>query len=349
MNNNTHIVIMAGGIGSRFWPISTPEYPKQFIDILGIGKTLIQLTVERFLSICPVENMWVVTNERYAEIVKQQIPNIPDENILKEPEARNTAPCIAYACWKIKKKDADANIVVTPSDAIVMNVKEYQRIISKALDFTSRGGAIVTVGIKPTRPETGYGYIAAKNDAVKDEILKVECFKEKPDLTTAEEYLRAGNYFWNAGIFVWNVKTIEEEIRSFQPSLASVMDELSNAFFTCNEETELRRVFPSCEKISIDYAVMEKSKNIFTIPGDFGWSDLGSWGSVQTHVASDVKGNAIVGDNISLYECKDCIVSASNAAKIVVQGLDGYIVAEKDGRILICSLKEEQRIKEFSK
>src|SRR5574344_1121387 len=184
MNNNTHIVIMAGGIGSRFWPISTPEYPKQFIDILGVGKTLIQLTVERFQPICPVENMWVVTNERYAEIVKQQIPDIPDENILKEPEARNTAPCIAYACWKIKKKDEDANIVVTPSDAIVMNVAEYQRIIAKALDFTSKKDTIVTVGIKPTRPETGYGYIAAKNEVAKDEILKVECFKEKPDLAT---------------------------------------------------------------------------------------------------------------------------------------------------------------------
>ena len=176
---------MAGGIGSRFWPISTPEYPKQFIDILGVGKTLIQLTVERFQPICPVENMWVVTNERYAEIVKQQIPNIPDENILKEPEARNTAPCIAYACWKIKKKDEYANIVVTPSDAIVMNVAEYQRIISKALDFTSKNNTIVTVGIKPTRSETGYGYIAAKNEVAKDEIIKVECFKEKPDLATA--------------------------------------------------------------------------------------------------------------------------------------------------------------------
>ena len=349
MKNNTHIVIMAGGIGSRFWPISTPEYPKQFIDILGVGKTLIQLTVERFQPICPVENMWVVTNERYAEIVKQQIPNIPDENILKEPEACNTAPCIAYACWKIKKKDEDANIVVTPSDAIVMNVSEYQRIISKALDFTSKNDTIVTVGIKPSRPETGYGYIAAKNEVAKDEIIKVECFKEKPDLATAEEYLRAGNYFWNAGIFVWNVKTIEEEIRSFQPSLASIMDDLSNSFFTENEEPELRRLFPTCDKISIDYAVMEKSQKIFTIPGDFGWSDLGSWGSVQTHVATDADGNAIVGDNISLYECKDCIVSASNAAKIVVQGLKEYIVAEKEGRILICSLKEEQRIKEFSK
>ncbi len=349
MKNNTHIVIMAGGIGSRFWPISTPEYPKQFIDILGVGKTLIQLTVERFQTICPVENMWVVTNERYAEIVKQQIPNIPDENILKEPEARNTAPCIAYACWKIKKKDADANIVVTPSDAIVMNVAEYQRIISKALDFTSKNDTIVTVGIKPSRPETGYGYIAAKNEVAKDEIIKVECFKEKPDLATAEEYIRAGNYFWNAGIFVWNVKTIEEEIRSFQPSLASIMDDISNSFFTENEEPELRRLFPTCDKISIDYAVMEKSQKIFTMPGDFGWSDLGSWGSVQTHVATDADGNAIVGNNISLYECKDCIVSASNAAKMVVQGLNGYIVAEKEGRILICSLKEEQRIKEFSK
>lgn len=349
MKNNTHVVIMAGGIGSRFWPISTPEFPKQFIDILGVGKTLIQLTVERFMSICPIENMWVVTNEKYADIVKKQIPSMPDANILKEPEARNTAPCIAYACWKIKKQDPAANIVVSPSDAIVMNVAEYQRIISKALDFSNKNDSIVTIGIKPTRPETGYGYIAAKNDDDSAEVVKVECFKEKPSLAIAEEYLRSGNYFWNAGIFVWNVRTIEKEIRAFQPSLAAIMDELSDSLFTENEDSALLELFPKCDKISIDYAVMEKSQKIYTISGDFGWSDLGSWGSVLTHISTDANGNAVVGDNISLYECNDCIVSASNAAKIVVQGLNGYIVAEKDGRILICSLKDEQRIKEFSK
>ncbi len=318
---------MAGGVGSRFWPMSSPDYPKQFIDVMGVGRSLIQLTVDRLKPICPVENMWVVTNEKYISIVKEQIPDMPADNILSEPEARNTAPCIAYACWKIQKKHPDAIIVVTPSDALVINISEYQRVLSKALSYTSDNNAIVTIGIKPSRPETGYGYIAAVEPTSVDEIYKVEAFKEKPNLKTAEQYLAAGNYYWNTGI----------------------MDEMAPSFYTEQEKEVVGKLFPTCEKISIDYAVMEKSKEIYTLPAEFGWSDLGSWGSLRTLLPQDEAGNAKVGKDIRLYECKNCVVHAADESKVVVQGLNGYIVAEKNGQLLVCSLKEEQRIKEFGK
>lgn len=338
---------MAGGIGSRFWPMSTPEYPKQFIDVMGVGQSLIQLTVDRLKPICPVENMWVVTNEKYISIVREQIPDMPVDNILAEPEARNTAPCIAYACWKIRQKHPNANIVVTPSDALVINATEYQRVLVKALEFTSSKEAIVTIGIKPNRPETGYGYIAAAESTSVDEIYKVEAFKEKPNSETAVQYLAEGNYYWNAGIFVWNVETISKAIRTFQPQLASIMDEMTPSFYTDKENEMVGRLFPICKKISIDYAVMEKSKEIYILPAEFGWSDLGSWGSLRTLLPQDENGNAKVGKNIRLYECKNCVVHATDESKVVVQGLDSYIVAERHGQLLVCSLKEEQGIKEF--
>ncbi len=346
--DNNHIVIMAGGIGSRFWPMSTPQYPKQFIDVMGVGKSLIQLTVERLLGVAPVDHFWVVTGERYVDIVRQQLPSIPADNILAEPEPRNTAPCIAYACWKIKKRYPDANIVVTPSDALVINTAEYDRIIKTALQFTAESDNIVTIGIKPTRPDTGYGYIACAERLEGSEIHKVDAFKEKPDLDTAKDYLAAGNYLWNAGIFVWNVNTITQAISRFTPSLAEKMERMSPSFYTAAEKETLSDIFPSCEKISIDYAVMEKSDAIYTLPADFGWSDLGSWGSLRTLLSNDENGNATVGDNVTLYDSKGCVVHAQDAKKVVVQGLDNYIVALRDGRLLICSLDKEQLIKEYS-
>lgn len=347
--NNNHVVIMAGGIGSRFWPMSTPEYPKQFIDVIGCGKSLIQLTVERFLPVCPLTNFWVVTSEKYVDIVKEQLPGIPESNILAEPEPRNTAPCIAYACWKIGKKYPDANIAVTPSDALVVNTGEFERIIKQALTFTAERDAIVTVGIKPSRPETGYGYICAGEAEAGSEICRVEAFKEKPDYETACKYMEAGNYLWNAGIFVWNRKTITEEIRRYTPGLALTMDEMSKDFFTDKETETVERLFHTCEKISIDYAVMEKSDKIFTIPADFGWSDLGSWGSLKTLLDKDSNGNACVGTGIKLYDSHDNIVHVADERKVVIEGLDGYIVAERNGALLICRLKNEQKIKEFAK
>lgn len=344
----THVVIMAGGIGSRFWPMSTPEYPKQFIDVMGVGKSLIQLTVERFKGICPKENFWVVTSERYVDIVKEQLPQIPAQHILAEPEARNTAPCIAYACWKIRKEFPQANIVVTPSDALVIDTAEFARCIAVALEKTADSQAIVTLGMMPTRPETGYGYIAAQGEADAKGICEVEAFKEKPDVETAKGYLAAGNYFWNAGIFVWNADTITNAIRRYAPQIAGVMDELEPALFTDKEAEELKRLFPTCEKISIDYAVMEKAEDIFVLPAEFGWSDLGSWGSLRTLLPQDEAGNAKVGGRVDMYNCRNCVVHAAEEKRVVLEGLDGYIVAEKNGQLLVCRLSEEQRIKDFA-
>lgn len=333
---------MAGGIGSRFWPLSTPEYPKQFIDILGCGRTLIQLTVDRFKGICPMTNFWVVTNAAYVEIVRQQLPDIPEAHILAEPAARNTAPCIAWACWRIKAEDPEANVVVTPADAVVMNPEEFRRVIKNALDFTAESDAIVTIGIKPSRPETGYGYVESV-DAVKGEIRKVAAFKEKPQLEVAERYVKAGNYLWNAGIFVWNVNTITAAIQTYKPNIASDMERMKTT-------DDVKAIFPQCEKISIDFAVMEPAAangKVYTHPADFGWSDLGNWASLHDKLTKDASGNGAVG-NIKLYECSNCVVHAEDARKVVLQGLNGYIVSEKNGQILVCKRSEEQRIREFS-
>lgn len=343
----THIVVMAGGIGSRLWPISTVSVPKQFIDVLGVGKTMIQLTAERFSSLCPMENIWVVTGEKYVETVRKQLPGLPEDNILAEPEPRNTAPCIAYACWKIAQRCPDANIVVTPSDALVLKTDKFSGIIRKAVDAVGASDAIVTVGIKPTRPETGYGYICACA-AEEDVVTEVSSFKEKPDLETAERYLAAGNYFWNAGIFVWNVRTVVAALREHAPQIAGIMDRIAPSFYTENEQAALRELFPQCDKISIDYAVMEKSRNISVIASDLGWSDLGTWCSVGEHLEADALGNKAVGPDVRLFGCRNVIVHAADARRVVVQGLEDYIVAEKDGSILVCSLGHEQDIKEYS-
>ncbi len=343
-----HVVIMAGGIGSRFWPMSTPEHPKQFIDVLGCGRSLIQMTADRLLPLCPYENMWVVTSRNYLDIVREQLPGIPEANILAEPEARNTAPCIAYACWKIKARHPEANIVVTPSDALVLDAEEYRRVISLALDFTVTDGTIVTVGIKPSRPETGYGYILA-GEEMSPEVFSVRAFKEKPDLDTAKSYLADGHYLWNAGIFVWNVSTITAAIRTYAPGIAALMDRMAPSFYTESEDGTVGMLFPLCEKISIDYAVMEKAPGIHTIPASFGWSDLGSWGSLRLNSSTDGRGNATLGTDIHMFECEGCVVRTSSLKKGVLQGLSDYIVAEKDGSLLVCRLSEEQRIKDFSK
>ena len=344
----THVVIMAGGIGSRFWPMSTPQMPKQFVDVMGVGKSMIQMTVDRLASLCPMKNFWVVTSERYVDIVRKQLPEIPVDHILAEPAARNTAPCIAYACWKIRKHHPDANVVVTPSDALVLNIEEYRRVIGSALEFTRAGERIVTVGICPTRPETGYGYIKT-GDPVESEICTVSSFREKPSHEVAEEYLADGGYLWNAGIFVWNIKTITEALRRHAPGLASVMDEMSMSFYTPAEKAVVEKLFPTCEKISIDYAVMEKADNIYTLPAEFGWSDLGTWGSLWTLKERDENGNAVVGDDVRLFDCKNCIIHTPDLKKVVIQGLEDCIVSKHGDRLLISRKDHEQQITDYSK
>lgn len=345
-----HVVIMAGGVGSRFWPMSTAERPKQFIDVLGCGKTLLQLTADRFNGIVPDTNIWVVTNANYASIVKEQLPMIPEGNILLEPCRRNTASCIAYVSWKIKKQDKDANIVVTPSDHIVLNVAEFQRIINESLKFTHESDAIVTLGITPNRPETGYGYIEADlqlSTSRYKELFRVDSFHEKPDLDTAKTYLSQKNYFWNAGIFVWNVETIINAFRVYQPTMARAFEELMPSLCTEHEQEEVNKIFPDCENTSIDYAIMEKADEIYVHPANCGWSDLGTWGSLLQESKKDLYGNAAIGNEIKLYDCHNCVVHTTEEKEVVVQGLDGYIVAEKDNTLLICKLSEEQRIKEM--
>ena len=307
------------------------------------------------MPLCPIENVWIVTSASYVDIVRRQLPDMPQENILSEPCARNTAPCIAYACWKIKSKCPSANIVVTPADALIIDVDNFREVIRTALEYASGGERIVTVGITPTRPETGYGYIQASPDlsaysqTMTGSVIPVSSFKEKPSLDIAKLYLAAGNYYWNAGIFVWNVNTIVNSIRHFTPDLAEKMDKMAEAFYTRHERETVEDIFPTCEKISIDYAVMEKADYIYTIPGDFGWSDVGTWGSLWTLLPHDEDGNAVVGKNVHLYNCKGCIVHAPGAASVVLEGMEDSIIVEREGRILVCSLKEEQRIKDFEK
>lgn len=284
---NNHLVIMAGGVGSRFWPMSTPDYPKQFIDVLGCGRTLIQLTADRFQGICPPENIWVVTSEKYADTVKEQLPDIADDHILREPCRRNTAPCIAYVSWKIKARNPKANMVVTPSDHIVMNIAEFQRVINSAMNFTADSDAILTLGMKPTRPETGYGYIEADlsvPSTANKEVFRVYSFKEKPDLETARRYIQKNNFFWNAGIFVWNVNTVVNALRVYQPAISKVFERLLPYYYTDKEQEMIDRNFPLCENISVDYAIMEKADEIFVLPASFGWSDLGTWGSLHENL-----------------------------------------------------------------
>lgn len=347
-----HLVIMAGGVGSRFWPMSTPQKPKQFIDVLGTGRTLLQLTVDRFGDICPIENVWVVTSVKYKELVKQQLPEIPDSNILLEPCMRNTAPCIAYVAWKIRKKDPEANLVVSPSDHIVTDTCEFARVISKGLQFVATGDRILTLGMIPSRAETGYGYIKIKNEVSgesnEQEIRQVEGFKEKPDLQTARTYLDNGGYFWNAGIFLWKVKTIEKAFRDNQPGIAAIFDSLDEVFYTPEEQAAIDLRFPECKNISIDYAIMEHARNIYVFPASFGWSDLGTWGSLYEQLPKDETQNAIVGQNVRMIESRGCVVHVPEGRKIVIQGLEEYIIAEENGVILICKKSDEQRIKEFS-
>ena len=348
---NNHLVIMAGGVGSRFWPMSTPLMPKQFCDVLGCGKTLIQLTYERFADVVPPENVWVVTSAQYASLVRQQLPLVKRENILLEPCRRNTAPCIAYVSWRIKASHPRANIVVSPSDHVVLDTAEFRRVVASGLKFVSENDSIVTLGMKPTRPETGYGYIQADlsySTARNKEIFRVDAFHEKPDAETAARYIQRNYFFWNAGIFLWNINTIVNAFRIYQPDISQIFEDLLPYYGTEQEQALINERFPRCENISVDYAIMEKAEEIYVFPADFGWSDLGTWGSLLQNSERDIYGNACIGPDIVTAETTNCIIHTTQERKVVVQGLDGYIVAEKDNSLLICRLSEEQRIRQLA-
>lgn len=350
MNENNYLVILAGGAGSRFWPISSEELPKQFLDILGCGRTLIQLTLERFNGLIPKENVWVVTAEKYREFVMEQLPEIPSSNILCEPCRRNTAPCICYVSWKIKKLNTKANIVVSPSDHLVVDIQAFQSAIDDSLSFAAETDAVVTLGLKPTRPETGYGYIKADltySSSRKHNIFRVDEFKEKPTLEIAKEYIQSPNYLWNSGIFIWNVNTIINAFRVYEPEVSSIFEGLMPYYGTDKEQNKIDESYPQCKNISVDYAILEKAEEIFVFPASFSWSDLGTWNSLREQSDMDKYGNVCIGDNIKLYDTYNTIVHTCNKKEVIVEGLDGYVVAEKEGKLLVCRLSEEQRIKLF--
>jgi mannose-1-phosphate guanylyltransferase len=351
MNQDNYCVIMAGGIGSRFWPFSRTSQPKQFLDILGVGKTLLQQTYDRFVQIIPSENIYIVTNRIYADLVKQQIPSVPERNILLEPYRRNTAPCIAYSNAKIMKVNPGANIVVAPSDHLILKENEFLSVVEKGLNFVSRKDALLTLGITPSRPETGYGYIQIQNDKEFEKnnpsFNKVKTFTEKPDYEMAKVFLESGEFFWNSGIFFWSLKSINKAFNENLPEINSLFEEGNDFFNTSNEEKFIDDIYPRCKNISIDYGIMEKAKNVFVLCTNFGWSDLGTWGSMYEHSKKDSSGNHTKGQNVFTYDSKNCIINISNDKCVVVQGLSDYIVVDSDDILLVCRMKDEQMIKQF--
>lgn len=350
IRSNNHVVIMAGGVGSRFWPMSNVDKPKQFLDLLSTGRTLIQMTVDRFMGICEPENIWVVTSADFKDLVREQLPQLPEENILLEPCRRNTAPCIAYVSWVIKSLNPNANIVVSPSDHVVADTATFRKAVGECLSFVSTSDAIVTLGMKPDHPETGYGYIEADltcATVINKNIFRVDSFKEKPSLDLAQQYIEKPNFFWNSGLFVWNVNTIVNAFRVYRPEMSALFESIRDFYRTPREQESIDRIFPQCENISVDYAIMENADEIYVYPAEFGWSDLGSWSSLHKLLPKDQYNNAKVGSNIKTFETQNCIIHTSSEREVVVQGLDGYIVVEKDNTMLITKLSEEQRIKLF--
>ncbi len=340
---------MAGGIGSRFWPMSRNAFPKQFLDILGIGKTLLQQTYERFLPICPKGNIFIVTNESYVDLVLKQLPDLDPSQVLGEPHRKNTAPCIAYASYKISTINPNAKVVVAPSDHIILKENDFIEAVKKGLEFVSGSNSLLTLGIQPGRPDTGYGYIQFIDDKIQEEnkISKVKTFTEKPNLEMAKFFLQTGEFLWNAGIFIWSVKSIHAAITEHLPDIDTLFREAANHFNSRRENEYVRKAYEQCTNISIDFGVMEKAKNVFVMSTEFGWSDLGTYGSLYEHIRHDTNENAIVGKNVMLYDSKNCFVSMPREKLVVLQGLNDYIVVESDNVLLVCRKQDEQQIRQF--
>ncbi len=348
--NNNYCIIMAGGIGSRFWPLSRVVKPKQFLDILGVGRTFLQQTFDRFSTIIPKENFLVVTSIKYKDLVLEQLPGLNEEQVLLEPLRRNTAPCIAYAAYKIKTKNPNANLIVAPSDHIILKEEEFIRQIKNGLGFTKENDALLTLGVKPNRPETGYGYIQVKKKAKFNELTnlyKVKTFTEKPDEQMANVFVESGEFFWNSGIFIWSLPSLIKAFETHLQNVSSLFEKGMKLYNTNNEVHFINKTYSECPGISIDYGIMEKAKNVYVLTADFGWSDLGTWGSLYENKEKDTEGNVISGDNILTYNTKNCIINISDQKVAVLQGLDGYIVAESNETLMICKKEDEQQIKQF--
>jgi mannose-1-phosphate guanylyltransferase len=347
---NNYCVIMAGGVGSRFWPLSRQAKPKQFLDILGTGRTLLQQTFDRFSTFVPVENILVVTSVRYNELVKEQLPELKKDQILLEPLRRNTAPCVAYASYKIKTKNPKANIIVAPSDHLIIKEEEFVRQVKRGFEFIKTHDALLTLGIKPSRPETGYGYIQVKNKVDfnhLDNLYKVKTFTEKPNHEMAKIFVESGEFFWNSGIFLWSLPSILSAFDKYLKDVSALFANGVKLYNTDDEVHFINKTYSECQGISIDYGVMEKAKNVYVLTADFGWSDLGTWGSLYENKQKDADGNVIQGENVLTYDTHNCIINLSDEKAAVLQGLNGYIVAESNDTLMICRKEDEQQIKQF--
>ena len=342
--SNKYCVIMAGGVGARFWPKSRQLMPKQFLDILGTGKSFIRHTYERFVELVPPENFLVVTNRKYKDLVLEHLPELRPEQVLCEPIGRNTAPCIAYAAYTLQTKNPEAEMIVTPSDHLILNETDFRAIISECLDFAVGHDALLTVGIKPTRPDTGYGYIQVSDT---QPLSKVKCFTEKPNLELAQTFLQCGEFFWNSGIFIWKVNTIIKAFERYLPEHHTLFSSMQQALGTAEELAVIEKIFAECRAISIDYGVMEKADNVYVRCGEFGWSDVGTWGSVYQHSRKDRYANAIPAEGCYLYDTRSSIVSLPKDKIAVISGLKEYIVVDTDDVLMICPRADEQNIKKF--
>ncbi len=348
--NNTYCVIMAGGIGSRFWPLSKCNRPKQFLDILGSGRTFIQQTYDRFKEICPDENFYVVTSVDHKDIVLKQLPALLESQVLLEPLRRNTAPCVAYACYKIQSVNPDANIIVAPSDHHIQQQEIFLEQVRKGLEFVSKNDVLLTLGIKPSRPETGYGYIQIESTNPVGSVAnlhQVKTFTEKPDLELATIFLESGEFFWNSGIFIWSLKSILKAFETHLNSVSELFKKGNKLYGTADEIPFLNKTYSECQNISIDYGIMEKAANVYVLCSDFGWSDLGTWGSLYEISGKDPNENVISGKNVLLYGSKNCIVNMPDEKLVVLHGLEGYIVVESEGTLMVCRKEDEQQIRQF--
>ncbi len=347
MNENNYVAIMAGGIGSRFWPVSRLDRPKQFLDLLNLGKTLIQATYERFAQYIPNENIYVVTSIQYREIVEEQLPLLPPENILCEPSRKNTAPCIAYISYKLNQLNPQSNLICAPADHLIMDDTSFRKVSLEALEFTEKNNALVTLGIKPLFPNTGYGYIQHEAVAVTDNVYKVKTFTEKPDIELAKKFILSGDFLWNAGIFVWRTESIIKAFEKYLPEIHEVFDSAKKALVNSEEKEAIELIYPLCVNISIDYGILEKADNVYVIPSSFGWSDLGTWGSAYENLEKDYKENAVAGGNVILFDSTKNVIHSQSDKLLLLQGLEDFIVVDTDDVLLVCKKEKEQHIKEY--
>ena len=347
MNENNYVAIMAGGIGSRFWPVSRLDYPKQFLDLLNLGRTLIQATYDRFAQYIPNENIYVVTSSQYREIVEKQLPQLRPENILCEPSRKNTAPCVAYISYKLNQLNPKSNLICAPADHLIQDDTAFRKVSLEALEFTEKNNALLTLGITPVAPKTGYGYIQHEQFAVNDNIYKVKTFTEKPDIELAKKFLISGDFLWNAGIFVWRTESIIKSFEKYLPEIHEIFDGAKKELVTGKEKEAIDLIYPLCVNISIDYGILEKADNVYVIPSSFGWSDLGTWGSAYENLEKDYLENAVAGDNVILFDSTKNVIHVSHDKLVLLQGLDDFIVVDTEDVLMICKKENEQSIKEY--